>query len=72
MPGNFHVSTHSSHEQPEAPDMTHIIHKLRFGMDLEAGKVCRPIHKAQYKFASFTENTGKKIRGNKLTKFYCF
>ncbi|RUS83408.1 hypothetical protein EGW08_008829 [Elysia chlorotica] len=38
VPGNFHISTHSSHQQPEEPDMTHIIHKLRFGMDLESGK----------------------------------
>ncbi|CAL1544392.1 unnamed protein product [Lymnaea stagnalis] len=38
VPGNFHISTHSSHSQPDNPDMTHIVHKLRFGMDLEEGK----------------------------------
>lgn len=39
VPGNFHVSTHSAESQPENPDMTHIIHKVRFGMDLQEGKV---------------------------------
>ncbi|XP_059175916.1 endoplasmic reticulum-Golgi intermediate compartment protein 1-like [Physella acuta] len=38
VPGNFHVSTHSAKSQPENPDMTHIVHKLRFGMDLAEGK----------------------------------
>jgi len=38
VPGNFHVSTHSAVHQPDNPDMTHIVHKLRFGMDLEEGK----------------------------------
>lgn len=38
VPGNFHVSTHSAESQPENPDMTHIIHKVRFGMDLQEGK----------------------------------
>jgi len=38
VPGNFHVSTHSSKNQPEKGDFSHIIHKLQFGMDLEAGK----------------------------------
>ena len=39
VPGNFHVSTHSAQRQPEKPDMTHVIHKVRFGMEMEAGKV---------------------------------
>lgn len=39
VPGNFHVSTHSAETQPDNPDMTHIIHKVRFGMDLQEGKV---------------------------------
>ncbi|KAL5020895.1 hypothetical protein ScPMuIL_000050 [Solemya velum] len=34
VPGNFHVSTHSSRTQPKKPDMAHIIHKLRFGMEI--------------------------------------
>lgn len=38
VPGNFHVSTHSAESQPDNPDMTHIIHKVRFGMDLQEGK----------------------------------
>lgn len=38
VPGNFHVSTHSARSQPESPDMTHLIHKVRFGMDLQEGK----------------------------------
>lgn len=44
VPGNFHVSTHSSRSQPDNPDMTHLIHKVRFGMDLQEGKV-NPIEK---------------------------
>ena len=39
MPGNFHVSTHSARQQPTDPDMSHIVHKVRFGMELEQGKV---------------------------------
>ncbi|XP_074643996.1 endoplasmic reticulum-Golgi intermediate compartment protein 1-like [Tubulanus polymorphus] len=31
VPGNFHVSTHSSDAQPEEPDMAHRIHQLTFG-----------------------------------------
>lgn len=31
VPGNFHVSTHASHEQPEHPNMEHHIHELSFG-----------------------------------------
>jgi len=38
VPGNFHVSTHSSKVQPEKGDFSHVLHKLRFGMDLEEGK----------------------------------
>lgn len=38
VPGNFHVSTHSARQQPESPDMSHIVHKVRFGMELESGK----------------------------------
>ncbi|KAK6174231.1 hypothetical protein SNE40_017550 [Patella caerulea] len=38
VPGNFHVSTHSAEQQPSEPDMTHIVHRLRFGMDLQEGK----------------------------------
>ncbi|XP_052772515.1 endoplasmic reticulum-Golgi intermediate compartment protein 1-like isoform X1 [Mya arenaria] len=37
VPGNFHVSTHAASQQPTHGDMRHIVHKLRFGMDLEAG-----------------------------------
>lgn len=38
VPGNFHVSTHSSRQQPDDPDMSHIVHKVRFGMELAEGK----------------------------------
>lgn len=31
VPGNFHVSTHGSREQPQTPDMTHTIRELRIG-----------------------------------------
>lgn len=41
VPGNFHVSTHSATTQPEAPDMSHIVHKVRFGMELAAGREVR-------------------------------
>ncbi|XP_012940238.1 endoplasmic reticulum-Golgi intermediate compartment protein 1 [Aplysia californica] len=39
VPGNFHVSTHSVRGgQPDVVDMSHVIHKLRFGMELAEGK----------------------------------
>ncbi|KAL8621271.1 Endoplasmic reticulum-Golgi intermediate compartment protein 1 [Nucella lapillus] len=38
VPGNFHISTHSARQQPETADMSHVLHRLRFGMDLEEGK----------------------------------
>ncbi|XP_053406768.1 endoplasmic reticulum-Golgi intermediate compartment protein 1-like isoform X2 [Mercenaria mercenaria] len=38
VPGNFHVSTHAAKHQPAQGDMRHVVHKLRFGMDLEEGK----------------------------------
>lgn len=31
VPGNFHISTHGSAEQPEDPNMSHIINDLTFG-----------------------------------------
>jgi len=31
VPGNFHVSTHSAREQPENPDMTHVVNEVIFG-----------------------------------------
>lgn len=31
VPGNFHVSTHASQEQPTDADMSHFIHMLKFG-----------------------------------------
>lgn len=34
------MSTHASQNQPENPDMTHLIHKIRFGMEMASGKVC--------------------------------
>lgn len=33
VPGNFHVSTHASEQQPPIIDMAHIIHKIRFGVE---------------------------------------
>ena len=34
VPGNFHLSTHSAAEQPENPDLRHVIHSITFGDDL--------------------------------------
>lgn len=31
VPGNFHISTHSSPQQPPNGDMKHVIHELTFG-----------------------------------------
>jgi len=31
VPGNFHISTHASQEQPESPDMSHEVIDLHFG-----------------------------------------
>lgn len=33
VPGNFHVSTHGAAEQPDNPDMTHMVDGLMFGED---------------------------------------
>ncbi|XP_054168482.1 endoplasmic reticulum-Golgi intermediate compartment protein 1-like isoform X2 [Oppia nitens] len=33
--GNFHVSTHSAHKQPESIDMTHLIHEISFGDEMQ-------------------------------------
>lgn len=35
VPGNFHVSTHGSVEQPENADMSHFINDLTFGEHVE-------------------------------------
>jgi hypothetical protein len=37
VPGNFHISTHSSRKQPDNPDMTHIVHSVVFGDQVEEG-----------------------------------
>ena len=34
VPGNFHLSTHSSTHQPSVIDMAHIIHEISFGDDV--------------------------------------
>ena len=34
VPGNFHVSTHSAHHQPDKVDMSHEIHDLKMGDSL--------------------------------------
>jgi endoplasmic reticulum-Golgi intermediate compartment protein 1 len=34
VPGNFHLSTHSAHAQPQSPDMRHVIHGLTFGEEV--------------------------------------
>jgi len=39
VPGNFHVSTHGSREQPLKPDMTHVIRELRIGDRFQAPNV---------------------------------
>ena len=39
VPGNFHVSTHSSRKQPESVDMSHFLHELSFGAGHDNGKV---------------------------------
>ncbi|VDM74425.1 unnamed protein product [Strongylus vulgaris] len=36
VPGNFHLSTHSALQQPENPDMRHIIHSIHFGDEIPA------------------------------------
>lgn len=36
VPGNFHVSTHSAKSQPEHIDMSHIIHEVSFGDDMNS------------------------------------
>ncbi|XP_066913255.1 endoplasmic reticulum-Golgi intermediate compartment protein 1-like [Clytia hemisphaerica] len=35
IPGNFHLSTHSAAQQPQNPDMTHIVNSLQFGDIIE-------------------------------------
>jgi hypothetical protein len=35
VPGNFHVSTHASHEQPVGANMGHSIHDLTFGQHVD-------------------------------------
>ncbi|CAH1785117.1 unnamed protein product, partial [Owenia fusiformis] len=39
VPGNFHVSTHASHQQPVDADMTHYIHEVVFGDDVSHAKL---------------------------------
>lgn len=41
VPGNFHVSTHSSRSQPQNPDMRHVLHRVTFGMEMERGKTVK-------------------------------
>lgn len=36
VPGNFHISTHSSEKQPDEIDMAHVIHSLTFGDDVSS------------------------------------
>lgn len=31
VPGNFHISTHSSHKQPDDPDFSHKIKEIKLG-----------------------------------------
>lgn len=38
VPGNFHVSTHASHEQPVDTNMGHEIHDLTIGEHVEVYK----------------------------------
>lgn len=35
VPGNFHLSTHSSSQQPSSIDMAHEIHEISFGDDVK-------------------------------------
>jgi len=39
VPGNFHISTHSSQVQPKKPDMSHIIKELSFGDPMKGAKL---------------------------------
>jgi len=39
VPGNFHISTHGSREQPSKPDMTHTIKELRIGDRYEVSNI---------------------------------
>ncbi|CAH3188275.1 unnamed protein product, partial [Porites evermanni] len=35
VPGNFHVSTHGAGQQPDNPDMAHIINSINFGTEIK-------------------------------------
>lgn len=35
VPGNFHLSTHAARKQPETIVMSHIVHELRMGNELD-------------------------------------
>ncbi|XP_052225119.1 endoplasmic reticulum-Golgi intermediate compartment protein 1-like [Dreissena polymorpha] len=63
VPGNFHVSTHSAKSQPTAGDMRHVVHKLRFGMDLEAGKDVKGSFNPMESLDKAGGN-GKEVRGS--------
>lgn len=51
VPGNFHISTHSSPQQPTNGDMKHVIHELTFGDTIKGfrripnRKAFRPLRK---------------------------
>ncbi|XP_037069059.1 LOW QUALITY PROTEIN: endoplasmic reticulum-Golgi intermediate compartment protein 1-like [Pollicipes pollicipes] len=39
VPGNFHVSTHSSRQKPAEADFAHVVHELRFGRRVSADRL---------------------------------
>ena len=39
VPGNFHISTHSSQVQPKNPNMNHIIYELSFGDSMKGANL---------------------------------
>ncbi|PAA74728.1 hypothetical protein BOX15_Mlig031751g3 [Macrostomum lignano] len=52
--GNFHVSTHASEAQPDAPNFEHILHELRFG-----SKAAPALLQAYGQVTSFAPLNGK-------------
>jgi len=58
VPGNFHVSTHSSQVQPQNPDMNHEVHELFFGESMKGINSNLP--------ANFIPLNGKKTSAEKM------
>ena len=65
VPGNFHLSTHSSREQPLQVNMRHVIHRLEFGEDSLAGSHLKgsfdPLRDIDKTEVPGTEGWGKRL-----------